>query len=111
MKKKAKSARIRHVILWQLKDELSGVEEKEAKAAIKQGLEALVGVVPGLKEVHVYTDGLPTSNADIMLDSLCEDEAALKAYAEHPEHVKVKDMIIKPAVKSRVCMDFRCDSC
>lgn len=97
---------IRHVIMWQLKDELSGMEEKEAKTAIKQGLEALVGVVPGLKEVHVYTDGLPSSNADIMLDSLCEDEDALKVYADHPEHVKVRDTIILPAVKSRVCMDF-----
>lgn len=97
---------IRHVILWQLKDELSGEEKKEAKAAIKQGLEGLVGIVPGLKEVHVYTDGLPSSNADIMLDSICVDEAALKVYADHPQHVKVKDTIIMPVVKSRVCMDF-----
>lgn len=97
---------VRHVILWQLKDEMPETEKQKAKEEIKQGLEALVGVVPGLKEVHVYVEGLPTSNADIMLDSFCEDEAALKIYAEHPEHVKVKDTIIVPAVKSRVCMDF-----
>ena len=97
---------VRHVILWQLKDELSPTEEKDAKAAIKQGLEALVGVVPGLKEVQVYTEGMPSSNADVMLDSLCEDKEALAVYADHPEHVRVKDTIILPVVKSRVCMDF-----
>lgn len=99
---------VRHVIIWQLKDELTEAEAKEAKASIKEGLEALVGVVPGLKEVHVYTEGLPTSNADIMLDSVCEDEAALAVYADHPEHVNIKDNVIVPVVKSRVCMDFEC---
>ncbi len=32
---------VRHVILWQLKEELSQQEKEQVKAGIKEGLEAL----------------------------------------------------------------------
>ena len=38
----------KHVILWQLKDELSAEQKAEVKKQIKAGLEGLVGKVPGL---------------------------------------------------------------
>jgi hypothetical protein len=78
---------VRHVILWQLKDELSETEKAEIKAGIKSGLEGLKGQVPGLEEIKVYTDGLASSNADVMLDSYLVDENALKGYDVHPAHV------------------------
>ena len=55
---------VKHIILWQLKDELSDAEKAAVKAGIKEGLEGLVGKVPGLLEVHVNINGLPTSNQD-----------------------------------------------
>jgi len=97
---------VRHVILWQLKDELSIEEKETVKAGIKEGLEGLVGKVSGLKEVHVYTQGLASSNADVMLDSVLESEEALKGYAVHPEHVAVADGKVRPYTKSRTCLDF-----
>ena len=97
---------VRHVILWQLKDELSIEEKETVKAGIKEGLEGLVGKVPGLKEVHVYTQGLASSNADVMLDSVLESEEALEGYAVHPEHVAVADGKVRPYTKSRTCLDF-----
>ncbi|MEE3355053.1 MAG: Dabb family protein [Candidatus Weimeria sp.] len=97
---------VRHVILWQLKDELSAEEKETVKAGIKEGLEGLVGKVPGLKEVHVYTQGLASSNADVMLDSVLESEEALEGYAVHPEHVAVADGKVRPYTKSRTCLDF-----
>lgn len=97
---------IKHVILWQLKDELTEKEKETIKNQIKEGLEKLKGIVPGLTDVTVYIDPLETSNADILLDSTVEDLNALNVYASHPEHVKVKDNIIVPNVKSRVCMDY-----
>ena len=78
---------VKHVILWQLKDELSAEEKAAVKAGIKEGLEALAGKIPGLTEIKVQTEGLASSNADVMLDSTFEDEAALKGYAVHPEHL------------------------
>lgn len=97
---------VRHVILWTLKDEFSDAEKKEIKAGIKEGLEGLKGQVPGLVEIKVYTEGLASSNAEVMLDSTLESEDALKGYAVHPAHVAVADSKVRPFTKTRTCLDF-----
>ena len=97
---------VKHIILWNLKDEL-GVSEKEAvKKGIKEGLEGLNGKIPGLTDIKVNIDPLESSNCDVMLDSSFEDEASVKDYAVHPEHVAVADGKVRPYTKSRVCMDY-----
>lgn len=100
---------VKHVILWQLKDELGEEEKSRVKADIKSGLEGLAGKIPGLVSIKVNITGLESSNADVMLDSLFDDEEALKAYAIHPEHVKVADNNVRPFTKTRVCMDYEED--
>ena len=97
---------VKHIILWQLKDELTAEEKQEVKKGIKEGLEGLAGKIPGLTEIKVQTEGLASSNADVMLDSTFEDEAALKGYATHPEHVAVADGKVRPYTKTRLCLDF-----
>lgn len=97
---------VKHVILWQLKDEISEQEKMEIKKEIKEGLEELQGKIPGLLSIKVNINGLDSSNADLMLDSVFEDESSLKGYAVHPEHVKVADEKVRPYTKSRVCLDF-----
>ena len=55
----------------------------------------------------MITDGrLDSSNADLMLDSTFEDEASLKGYAVHPDHVAVADGIVRPNVATRTCLDY-----
>lgn len=97
---------VKHVILWQLKEGLSAEEKKTVKEGIKTGLESLKGKIPGLIDIHVETEPLASSNADVMLDTSFENEEALKGYAVHPEHVKVADEKVRPYTKMRVCMDF-----
>ena len=97
---------VKHVILWQLKDEYSQSEKADIKAGIKEGLEGLKGKIPGLVDIVVNIDGLESSNADLMLDSTFDDEAALKGYAVHPEHVAVADGKVRPYTKNRVCLDY-----
>ena len=97
---------VKHVILWQLKDELDEKQKIEVKKNIKTGLEGLIGKVDGLTEIKVYTEGLESSNADLMLYSVFESEAALKGYAVHPEHVAVADTKVRPFTKTRLCLDF-----
>ena len=97
---------VKHIILWQLKDELQGVEKDAVKQGIKEGLEGLQGVIQGLLEIKVNTNGLASSNADVMLDSSFESEEALQAYAVHPAHVKVADEKVRPFTKTRMCLDF-----
>lgn len=98
---------VKHIILWTLNPELSEEEKKTVKAGIKAGLESLVGQVPGLLDVMVHIDGrLPTSNADVMLDSTLESEEALKGYATHPAHVAVANGKVRPYTVQRSCLDF-----
>lgn len=97
---------VKHIILWTLKDEYSEEEKVKIKADIKEGLEGLSGKIPGLLEIKVYTNGLSSSNADLMLDSSFVDKAALKGYAVHPEHVTVADGKVRPYTAVRSCLDF-----
>lgn len=97
---------VKHIILWKLDDKYSSEEKKEIKINIKNALEGLMDKIPGLMEIHVYTDGLPSSNADLMLDSSFESEEALKVYAVHPLHVKAADTFVRPYTSNRNCLDF-----
>lgn len=98
---------VKHVILWTLKDEYSEEEKKQIKAGIKEGLEGLLGKIDGLVEIKVHTEGLASSNADLMLDSLFEDEASLKGYSVHPAHVAVADTKVRPYTATRTCLDYK----
>ena len=97
---------VKHVILWTLKDEYSSAEIDKIKSDIKSGLEGLRGQIPGLIEIKVNTKPLASSNCDLMLDSLFENEESLKGYAIHPKHVEVADTKVRPFTSSRVCMDY-----
>lgn len=95
---------VKHIILWKLKADLADVNA--VKCGIKSDLEGLKGQIPGLLEITVHTEGLPSSNMDVMLDSTFTDAAALKAYASHPAHVAVADGKVRPFTAQRACLDF-----
>lgn len=97
---------VHHVILWKLKEDLLKQEKEEVLKNIKENLEALDGKVPGLVKITVITHPLESSNSDIMLDSLLENEEALKGYQIHPEHVKVVDTYVRPYTEVRMCIDY-----
>lgn len=97
---------VRHVILWKLKESLSEEEKKKVAEGIKENLEALAGKVPGLVSLDIVTQAMASSNADVMLDSLLENEEALKDYQKHPEHVKAADTYVRPYTEVRMCIDY-----
>lgn len=94
---------VKHIILWKLKQEYNN---DAVKNGIKKNLEDLLGNIPGLVEIKVEKDGLASSNADVMLYSVFEDEASLKGYAVHPKHVYVADTFVRPFTETRMCLDF-----
>ena len=98
---------VKHIILWTLNPELSEEEKNKVMVGIKQGLEGLVGKVPGVIDVKVQIDGrLASSTADLMLDCTLENEEALKVYATHPEHLAVANTKVRPFTVQRSCLDF-----
>ena len=94
---------VKHIIIWNLKEEFNNLDIKKG---IKNGLENLLGVIPGLVEIKVETNPLESSNGDVMLYSVFEDAQALKGYSFHPEHVRVADTLVRPYTKSRACFDY-----
>ena len=71
---------IKHIILWKLKSEMTAEEKSAAKLEAKTRLESLNGRIDGLVSLRVVTDGLSTSNADMMLDSQFTTTEALAGY-------------------------------
>ena len=94
---------VKHIILWKLKEDANNMTVKQG---IKNGLEGLLGKIDGLVEIKVEINGFESSNADVMLYSVFENEQALKNYAVHPEHVHVADTFVRPFTEVRMCMDF-----
>ena len=95
---------VKHVILWQLKDEIENKDQILNDARVN--LENLLGKIDGLVDIKLNIAPLASSNADMMLDSTFVDEDALKGYQVHPDHVFVADNFIRPFTKARLCLDF-----
>lgn len=96
---------VHHIVLWNLKDELSDSEKKEAASRIKQELEALKGQIPGIISLQVVTDALSSGNRDVGLIAIYESEDALKAYQVHPAHVAASSYV-GSVTSGRTCFDY-----
>ena len=97
---------VKHIILWTLKEEYTDAQKAEIRAGIKEGLEGLKGQIPGMIDISVRTEYLPSSTVDVMLDTTFENAEALAAYATQPKHVAVADSKVRPYTANRACMDF-----
>jgi heme-degrading monooxygenase HmoA len=84
---------IRHVVMWDVRGDTPDIRTANV-ARLRASFESLRGRIPGLLHLEVGAD---TSGADyacdVVLVSEFESQAALEAYATHPEHLRVKDEI------------------
>lgn len=97
---------VKHMILWKIDEKFSPEEKQKIMEDAKRELEALVGKVPGLLDIKLQIEKLPSSNADMMLDSTLESEDALKGYQVHPDHVAAANTFVRPFTSERLCLDF-----
>ena len=97
---------VKHIVLWKLKEELSKEEKDKVKKEIKEGLLELKGKIKEIVEIKVNTEGMEGSTVDVLLDTVFENEDALKIYASHPDHVAVGMAKIKPFMAERICYDY-----
>jgi len=84
---------VKHVVMWTVRGETA--EEKAAAARhVKEAFESLRGRIPGLLRLEVGIDFSRVSHAcDVLLFTEFTDEEALRAYAEHPEHTRVRQSL------------------
>ena len=96
---------VHHIVLWNLKEELSEQEKKEAAATIKEKLEAVKDQVEGVISLKVEINELASSNKDIGLISIFESIEALNAYQKHPAHVQA-GAYVGSVTCGRTCLDY-----
>jgi heme-degrading monooxygenase HmoA len=90
---------VKHIVLYTLKE---GVDKKEAVAIIKEQLEPLVGVIPGLLHMEIRQ---AYNGMDYALYSEFDSREALEKYAGHPAHQAAKEHFWH-FLDSRVCADY-----
>ena len=97
---------IKHIVLWQLKNEALGNSKAHNMELVKQKLMACANIVPGIVDFEVGLGGTSLEcTYDVVLYSTFENKAALDAYQIHPEHEAIKAFI--GSVRSaRQCMDY-----
>jgi hypothetical protein len=81
---------IKHIVMWNLRGDTRD-EKARAVAVLKRSFESLRGRIPGLMHLEIGVDSSRIDYAcDVVLYSEFESQAALDAYAQHPEHLRVK---------------------
>ncbi|MFV0344434.1 MAG: Dabb family protein [Anaerocolumna sp.] len=96
---------VKHIVIWQHDDRFTADEKTSNGTKIKESLEALKDIIPGIVSLKVYTDFLQDESEDIVLDSVFESVEALEHYQNHPEHIKAGSFV-KSVLKNRKCVDY-----
>ena len=81
---------IKHLVMWRVSGDTPEVK-LATRELVKQKFEGLRSLIPGLRTLEV---GLDVSGADYACDAVLytefESPQALAAYADHPEHLRVR---------------------
>lgn len=94
---------IRHIVMWNLKENAEGGTKAENALKIKQGLEGLVGKIDGLLKAEVGVNIIP-GGMDLCLYSEFTSREALVNYRKHPLHKNVQQFVHK-VIESRSASD------
>ncbi|MGQ1888915.1 Dabb family protein [Thermophagus sp. OGC60D27] len=96
---------IKHIVLFKFKSSTNEANKKSQILSIKTNLEALIDKTESLKKIEVGINCNDNEKYDMALTTEFEDMEGLKAYATHPEHLKVLAMI-KEILVERACVDY-----
>lgn len=97
---------VKHIVVWRLKSSAHGHTRTENARIIKQRLESLSGVIPGLLKIEVGIDfGKTEQSCDVALYSEFDSREALRLYQEHPAH-QAAVQFIREARDERYVVDY-----
>jgi hypothetical protein len=84
------SSVIKHIVMWKVRGE-TPEQRRHNAGQLAESFLSLRGRVPGLLhlEIGIDTSGVDYA-CDVVLYSEFASQAALEAYASHPEHLRVK---------------------
>jgi hypothetical protein len=97
---------LKHIVMWQFKDEAEGKSKAENCLFIKKMLEALPARISFIRKLEVGINEYPSSMAsDMVLITEFDTKEDLDLYSVHPDHVKVSEYVGKVR-SSRSVVDF-----
>lgn len=83
-------AAIRHIVMWNVQGD-TPAERQHNIERLCASFGSLKGRIPGLRHLEIGVDVSRTGYAcDVVLYSEFDSPEALAAYAEHPEHLRVR---------------------
>jgi quinol monooxygenase YgiN len=84
---------IKHIVMWNVRGD-SPAERRANSERLKSAFEALRGRIPGMLHLEIGIDDSRVDYAcDVVLYSEFDSQAALTAYATHPEHLRVRESL------------------
>jgi hypothetical protein len=84
---------IKRIVMWDVRGE-APEQKREATQLIKTQFEGLSGKIPGLTKLEIGMDVSGVDYAcDVVLYTEFKDAESLEAYASHPEHLRVKQIL------------------
>ena len=97
---------VKHIVMWQLKEEAEGNSKSENASLVKKKLHELKSIIKEINSLEVG-ENFNTSEAafDVVLITTHQNREALKNYMVHPEHQKVAGFI-RSVVEDRKVVDF-----
>jgi len=84
---------VKHIVMWNVRGD-TPEQKKESAMLVKSAFESLSGKIPGLTKLEVGLDVSAVDYAcDVVLYTEFESQESLAAYASHPEHQRVKQVV------------------
>lgn len=98
---------IRHIVLFQFREELSAASKQEARERFKKKILALPEKLSLIRSIEVGFNSNLDEKWDICLNGLFENIDDVKTYATFPEHVAAAREL-KQFLSGRSCVDYEC---
>jgi stress responsive alpha/beta barrel protein len=94
---------LHHVVTFDLKPDAPADQVEQIAAA----LDALAASLPEVRSLAVGSDlGLREGNASFAVVATFDDVDGFRAYADHPEHLRVVKELIGPHIEGRHPVQF-----
>ncbi|SHJ67741.1 Dabb family protein [Pseudobutyrivibrio xylanivorans] len=98
---------VKHIIIWKLQDKCFGPNIDSIKTNMKTRLEDLNGKIPGVQSIVVHTDCLSSSNGDVAMEAVFDNEEAVKSYKQNELRLEVTKEVVVPFVDVTTHVEFK----
>ena len=96
----------KQVILLNLQDKCFGPNLDTIKNNMKTSLEELNGSISGMESIEVHSDCSSSSNADVIVEVIFENEDFYRAFTNDEAYKKATKEAVVPFIANRTHVEF-----